>query len=168
MEVDDVAFSTIGVGLGGGRPSVSADEGSIDVVEHISPHFANPCVKGLNLSNQQREVEESNALWTSVRAFTEEYFRGFVVLIKNIRTHSPKQKKRLTCRRVGSSPNAIGVVSDVVPWDIICNCPALLLGPLCKGVGPTLAHSAGLGGLQTPSGTSATHTIGDAVSSRVQ
>ena len=84
MEVDDIALSTVGVGLGGGRLSVGADEGSIDIVEHISPHFANPCVKGLNLSDQQREVEESNALWTSVRAFTEEYFRGFVVLIKNI------------------------------------------------------------------------------------
>jgi len=97
MEVDDVALSTVGVVLGGGRPSVGANEGSIDVVEHISPHLTNLCVKGLNLSDQQREVERSNALWTSVRAFTEEYFTGFVVLIKNIRTHSPKQKKRLTC-----------------------------------------------------------------------
>ena len=97
MEVDDVALSTVGVVLGGGRPSVGANEGSIDVVEHISPHLTNLCVKGLNLSNQQREVERSNALWTSVRAFTEEYFTGFVVLIKNIRTHSPKQKKRLMC-----------------------------------------------------------------------
>ena len=96
MEVDDVALSTVGVGLGGGRPSVGADEGSIDVVEHISPHLANSCVKGLNLS-EQRRVEGSNVLWTSVRAFTEEYFRAFVVLIKNIRTRSPKQKKRLTC-----------------------------------------------------------------------
>ena len=93
----NVTLSTVGVGLGGGRPSVGADEGSVDVVEYISPHLANPCVKGLNLSDQRREVEGSNALWTSVRAFTEESLRGFVVLIKNIRTRSPKQMKRLTC-----------------------------------------------------------------------
>jgi len=61
MEVDDVALSTVRASLGGGRPSVGADEGSIDVGEHISPHFANPCVKGLNLSDQQREVEGSTA-----------------------------------------------------------------------------------------------------------
>jgi hypothetical protein len=115
MEVDDVALSTVGVGLGGGRPSVGADEGSIDVVEHISPHLANPCVKGLNLSDQRREVEGSNALWTSVRAFTEEYFRGFVVLIKNIRLVLRNRRKDSRARRVGSSPNAIGVVSNIVP-----------------------------------------------------
>lgn len=32
MEVDDIAFSTVGVSLGSGRPSVGADEGSVDVV----------------------------------------------------------------------------------------------------------------------------------------
>ena len=86
MEVDNVALSTVVVGLG-------ADEGGIDTAEYISPHFANPCIKGLNLSDQRREVDGSNALWTSVRAFTEEYSRGFVVLIKNMRTCPPKQMK---------------------------------------------------------------------------
>jgi len=95
IEVDDVALSTVWASLGGGRPSVGADEGSIDVVEHISPHFANPCVKGLSLSDQQRKVEGSNAPWTSVRAFTEVYFRGFVVLIKDIRT-LPEQTEEKT------------------------------------------------------------------------
>jgi len=49
MEVDDVALSTVRVSLGGGRPSAGADESSIDIVEHISPHRQtfgfSPCVR---------------------------------------------------------------------------------------------------------------------------
>jgi len=58
MEEDVVAPSTVEVGLGSDTPSVGADEGSVDIVDHVSPYFANPCVKDLNLSNQQRELEE--------------------------------------------------------------------------------------------------------------
>ena len=54
MQVDNVTLSTVGVGLGGGRPSVGANKGSIDVAEHISPHLANSYVKDLNLSDQKR------------------------------------------------------------------------------------------------------------------
>ena len=39
VQVDDVAFGTIGVGLGGGRESVLANERSVDVVEDVSPDF---------------------------------------------------------------------------------------------------------------------------------
>ena len=71
MEEDDVALSTVMAGLGSGRPSMGAD-----IVEHVGPYFANSWVEYLNLSDRQREIEKSNAQWTSVRAFTEEYFRG--------------------------------------------------------------------------------------------
>jgi hypothetical protein len=86
-EVDDVAFSTVGVGLGSGRPSVGANEGSVDVVEHISPHFANPCIKGLNLRvrDQQREILKELKI-QRVRGPNQEH-----------QARSQIQKKRLTC-----------------------------------------------------------------------
>lgn len=43
MEVNDVALSAIGVGLGGGGESVLADERSVDVVEDVGPDFTDVC-----------------------------------------------------------------------------------------------------------------------------
>jgi len=44
------------------------------------------------------------------------------------------------------------------PYDIICHRPAFLLGPLCKGVGPTLAHSLSAGSCHLSAPTTALST----------
>lgn len=46
VEPDNIAFQARGVGLGGGRPTVLLDKGSVDVVEHVGPYFADAVYAG--------------------------------------------------------------------------------------------------------------------------
>ena len=61
------------------------------------------------------------------------------------------------------APNARGVVDDILAEHKVRNSRVGVLGPFGHRVRPALAHAAGLGRLQTASGTAAGHPVADAV-----